>query len=169
MVAIQQVGGLGGPDELRGGKLKLQGGSSLVRLAFSEQSWVFPAIRARHSCQTGQRLTQTSFSSCRWTKRPVLSVVRGELSRQLEKEGAVTRATPGVGRTPGAQVTVRFRCEGGRESAVIGHGHDGAGGSLNRACHGTGKLAELDTARTASGGDVRWSFGEKYRARSIDT
>lgn len=37
---------------------------------------------------------------------------------------------------------------------MIGHGHDGAGGSLNRACHGTGKLAELDTARTASGGDV---------------
>jgi len=70
-------------------------------------------------------------------------VRRGELSKELEKgarEGAVTRPTSGEG----PQVTARFRCEGGRESAVIGHGHDGAGGSLIRACHGTGKLAELE-------------------------
>lgn len=60
---------------------------------------------------------------------------------------------------------------------MIGHGHDGAGGSLNRACHGTGKLAELDTARTVSGGDVGWSFVKRVpgwidrhliRSRSLD-
>lgn len=56
----QTVRRRGGPDEWRGGKLKLRGGRASFAWPFpSKQSWVFPAIRSWHSCQTARPKADT--------------------------------------------------------------------------------------------------------------
>ena len=96
-----------------------------------------PGRPVRHSHGAGQRLTQELILLVlvmRRTTGAVCGYVSGSCSVSRESspdssrmEGAVTRLRPGGERAP---VTIRFRCNGGRESVVIGHGHDGAGGSL---------------------------------------